>query len=146
MAADDDDWAWYEAERLHRAAADGNVEEMARLVDAGAAVHPYDDLSRTPLHYAAEEGHCQAAAWLLAHGADINANDYDKIGETPLSLAVQRSHPAMVALLLRRGADPDIDGWMGLTARMRAARQNDAASSSIRALIADYAPHVNTAR
>jgi len=101
VAADEDsDWAWYEAERLHRAAADGNVDEMARLIDAGADVHPYDELSRAPLHYAAEEGHCEAAAWLLAHGADVNANEVDKIGETPLSLAIQRSHPDMVELLL----------------------------------------------
>lgn len=82
--ADDDDWAWYEAERLH---------------------------------HAAEADHCELATWLVARGADVNANEYDKIGETPLSLAVPGSHPDMVELLRQRDADPDIGGWLGLTAR-----------------------------
>lgn len=143
---DDDDWAWFEAERLHRAAADGDLEEIARLIDAGADVHAYDDLSLTPLHHAAREGHCAAAARLLAHGADVNANDSDRIGETPLSEAVQGSHADMVELLLRHGANPDINGWMGLTARIRAARQKDAAGLRIQTLIADHVPYVKTLR
>jgi ankyrin repeat protein len=146
MADDDDDWAWFEAERLHRAAADGNLEEMARLVDAGAELHAYDDLSWTPLHHAARENRCEAAAWLLAHGADVNANDYDRIGKTPLSEAVQNSHVDMVELLLRHGADPDISGWMGLTARIRAGQRKGADGQYIQTLIAKYVPYVKGLR
>jgi ankyrin repeat protein len=139
---DDSDWAWYDAERLHRAAAEGNLQEMARLVDAGHALHAYDDVMCAPLHHAAEAGQCEAAEWLLARGADVNAHQEERIGETPLSLAVQNTHPEMVELLLRHGADPDIPGWMCLTARDRALQRQRPAGLRMQALIAHYAPVV----
>ena len=51
----------------------------------------FDDLGRTPLHYAVEGEHYRAAEWLLQQGANVNANDEASIGETPLALAVQRN-------------------------------------------------------
>jgi len=56
---------WFEAETLHRAAHSGDIEEMARLVEAGFSVNEFDDLSRTPLHYAVEAEDYKAAQWLL---------------------------------------------------------------------------------
>jgi ankyrin repeat protein len=105
-----------------------------------------DDMERTPLHHAAEAGQCEAAAWLLARGADVNAHQEDRIGETPLSLAVRKTHPEMIELLLRNGADPDIPGWMCITARDRALERKRPAGLRMQALIARYAPTVKPRR
>ena len=53
----DDDW--YEKERLHRAASSGDVEEIKALLEEGLPINAFDNLSRTPLHYAASEGMSQ---------------------------------------------------------------------------------------
>lgn len=137
MLADED---WYERERLHHAAADGDLAEVQRLVSERAGIAAFDDSSRTPLHHAAEQGHCEVARWLLAHGADVNAHDEKTIGETALCLAMQKSSAEMVELLLEHGADPDIRGWVGLTARMRARRRGDDDGRRIAALIDKYRP------
>lgn len=47
----------YETEQLHRAAQDGNIDEVARLIREGFKVNKFDTLSRTPLHYAVEKEH-----------------------------------------------------------------------------------------
>jgi hypothetical protein len=41
----------------------------------------------------------------------------------------------MVELLLRHGANPDISGWMGFTARVRAQRRTDEDGKEISAVI-----------
>lgn len=87
---------WFEAERLHRAAADGDVPQMASLVRTGFNVNEFDDLSRTPLHYAVEGEHYLAVQWLLDNGADVNISDEKMIGETALCFAVQGNYPEMV--------------------------------------------------
>ena len=127
---------WYEAEQLHRAAGAGDIPEMEKLAAAGFDVNMFDDTGRTPLHFAVEGEHYRAAEWLLMHGADVNSHDENMIGETPLCFAVQRDYPELVELLLRHGADPDIAGWMGNTARMRAQRRKDAEGRKIADLIA----------
>lgn len=138
---DHNDDALFERERLHRAAAEGNRDEMHRLLAAdGHALSTFDDLGRTPLHYAVEGDHYRAAEWLIQQGAVVNAHDEPTIGETPLCLAVRRGYPEMVELLLAHGADPDITGWMGHTARMRAERRQDEDGKAIAALLQRYRP------
>jgi ankyrin repeat protein len=139
LALDDD---WFEQERLHRAAAEGDIDEMQRLVAAGYDLHKFDDLQYTPLHYAVAEDRYKAAQWLIEAGSGIDANDEEMIGETPLCIAAQRDYPEMVELLLRHGADPDITGWMGNTARSRADRRKDEEGRQIAALIRRYRPVV----
>ena len=92
-------------------------------------------MRHTPLHHAAELGHCTVAQWLLENGADVNAHDERMIDETALCLAAKGNSPEVVELLLRHGADPDIPGWVGLTARMRAQRRTDDTGRTIAALI-----------
>ena len=84
------------------------------------------------LHRAVLGGQYDAVQVLLRQGADVNANDDARIGETPLALAVRGDHGGLVRLLLESGADPDINGWMGLTARIRANRRTDAVGREIR--------------
>jgi ankyrin repeat protein len=137
MPSNDD---WYEQERLHRAADEGDLLEMKKLVSIGLDVNLFDDLARTPLHYAVQAGHYKAAQWLLDNKAGVNANDEKKIGETPLCFAVQGDYPEMVELLLQQGADPDITGWMGLSARMRAQNRTGILRQQLIALIDRYKP------
>lgn len=126
---------WFQAERLHRAASNGDLEEISRLVNDGFDINAFDDLSRAPLHCAVEESQYNAAQLLLNLGADVDRNEEDKIGETPLNIAVQGEHPEIVTLLLDHGANPDKPGWMGQTARFRAGRRTDDAGLLISAII-----------
>jgi ankyrin repeat protein len=131
---------WYEAERLHRAAETGDIQEIERLLLSEYDVNLFDDMGYTPLHRAVVGGQSEAADVLLQHGALVNANDDATIGETPLALAVQGESVELVRLLLESGADPDLAGWMGLTARDRACRRADAAGQEIRNVLADHSP------
>ena len=60
-----------------------------------------DELDRTPLCIAAEEGNDAIAGILLSAGADANAECYD---ETPLSSAARRGNLSLVRLLVAHGA------------------------------------------
>lgn len=131
---------WYEAERLHRAAENGDIQEIERLLLLGYDVNLFDDMGHTPMHRAIVGRQSKVVDVLLRHGALVNANDDATIGETALALAVQGEHVGLVRLLLESGADPDIPGWMGLTARDRACRRADAVGQEIRNVLADYPP------
>ncbi len=59
----------------------------------------------TPLHQAAQLSHLHAAAFLLDHGADLEAlSEDDEEGMTPLEMACLAGHKAMVKLLIEHGA------------------------------------------
>jgi ankyrin repeat protein len=106
---------WFEAEKLHRAAQEGDMAEMAALVNAGCKLSEFDDLSKTPLHYAVEGEHYKAAEWLLKMGAEVDAHQEELIGETALCQAARQNYPELVELLLKYGANPDLPGWMQIT-------------------------------
>lgn len=131
---------WFEAERLHRAAEHGHIQEIERLILSGYDVNLFDDMGHTPLHRAVLGGQYETVQVLLRHAADVNANDDATIGETPLALAVQGEHAGLVGLLLESGADPDISGWMGLTARHRADCRTDAVGRAICETLTQYRP------
>lgn len=59
-----------------------------------------DELQRTPLHLAGRFGFVEAATWLIANGADVNAKAYN--GFTPLHYT---PHPEIVKLLIQAKAD-----------------------------------------
>ncbi len=56
----------------------------------------------TPLHAAAEEGHADVVAFLLANKADIEAKERN--GYTPLTQAGWREHWDAAGILLKAGA------------------------------------------
>jgi ankyrin repeat protein len=106
----------FDADRLHAAAQDGDLDEVRRLLAEGLDVNAFDEISMTPLHYAAEHEHLEVCRCLIGAGANVNAHEEAKIGDTPLRLVAARCSLALAALLIEAGADPTIPGWMQLTA------------------------------
>ena len=78
-----------------------------------------------PLHKVAIWGDVDAAAVLLAHGAEINAAGED--GDTPLHRAFMAkvNKVKMIKFLLSRGADPDVRNRYGESPRDEATSLND---------------------
>jgi ankyrin repeat protein len=131
---------WFEAEQLILAASDGDLAEVQKLHAAGFDLDLMDELSKAAVHHAAENGHYKVAHWLLQNGASVDLHDEEMIGETPLNLAARKNYPEMVELLLGHGANPDVNGWMGFTARIRAQARRDEDGLRIAALIEKYKP------
>lgn len=57
---------------------------------------------RTPLSWAARNGHEMVVKVLVENGAEFESKDNG--GQTPLSLAAENGHEAVVGLLLEKGA------------------------------------------
>src|SRR4051812_10339986 len=106
----------FEREQLHFAAQDGDVAEVKRFLKEGYQANLFDELGKTPLHYAAIRGHLEVMYVLLAAGADVNANDERVIGNTPLREVAGTCSFEVANILVDAGADPTIPGWMHLTA------------------------------
>ena len=87
---------------IHRAAEFDYLGRLKVLLQEDPALVSSRDYlyRRTPLHWAANNGHRQAVEMLLAHGADLSAQD--KNGETPLDRAEAMGHPDLIELLRRR--------------------------------------------
>ena len=112
-----------DGEELRSAAQSGDLAAVVDLVSRGHAIDDFDDLGRTPLHYAVVHGHLDVVAFLLHAGADVNAHDERRIGDTPLGEAAATCSLEMAALLVEAGADPTIPGWMQLTALDKSCRR-----------------------
>lgn len=70
-----------------------------------------DELDRSKLHYAANNGSSLLVLKLINDGIDINAQD--AIGFTPLHFASQNSHFAIIDLLLEYNANPNLHDKQG---------------------------------
>ena len=60
---------------LHFSCKHGHVSTTALLARAGASWHSRTKADKTPLHYAAQNGHQEIVAFLLKLDAEINAVD-----------------------------------------------------------------------
>ena len=80
---------------------------------------------RTALHDAVLRHDLDIIAWLLKHGADVEAKD--QYGSTPLHWAAQEGHMATAELLLKRGADITAKDKHGSTPLHRARSRTSAA-------------------
>jgi hypothetical protein len=86
---------------LHLAAYFGLSEAMIALLKHGHEPDSKDSYDRTPLSYAAENGH-EAVVKLLLAKDGVNLNYMDQFDETPLLFAVENGHEAVVKLLLAK--------------------------------------------
>ena len=90
---------------FHRAARNGNLEELRRLLREGADVDSRNNRGETALHIASIWGRVEAVRELLSgHGRAANANLQEGVdGLTPLHMAVHCGHAAVVRALIREG-------------------------------------------
>ncbi len=109
----------YASDDLHKAAHDGNVEQVKAIL----ATHPdpdaRDSFGGTALHAAMFQKDMEIVRLLLDYGMDVNAIG-PKNGYTPLHDAVWGNNPEAAKLLLARGADRTIRNKSGQTALEKA--------------------------
>jgi ankyrin repeat protein len=129
-------------EGLHRAAQDGNVDDIRRLAKAGAALNARDANGRTPAHVAAFASQDEALRALAEAGADMNALD-DQVYDV-VTIAAVADDLGLRSLAIRLGNEPGLttSPWRG-TALIAAAHLGHV--EVVRRLIAAGAPldHVN---
>jgi ankyrin repeat protein len=75
---------------------DGNYEVAQLFVERGFDINHCDE--RTALHAFASHEDSRGVAWLLEHGADVDAQDME--GNTPLMVAARRNSGSKVLRLL----------------------------------------------
>ena len=92
--------------RLLKAASRGALDEMQRLMDAGAKADAVLVGDGSPLIAASGAGNVPAMELLIGAGADVNRG-VDGDG-SPLIAAARKGHPDAVRLLLGRGAAIDL--------------------------------------
>lgn len=97
---------------LHKAVNNGLEPVAIALIESGISLNEYDDLGRTPLHYAISNQNKSMTQLLLKAGADPDKRMWFE-GETPAHLALKFNNQEMVHLLTRFGADlnkPNVSG------------------------------------
>ncbi|XP_045135337.1 adhesion G protein-coupled receptor E3-like isoform X3 [Portunus trituberculatus] len=92
----------------------GQVENVQRLLHAGANTDIRDSLGWTPLHNAANAGQYELVQLLLNHQADPDSREPLQ-ERSPLHLAAYSGYQAIVLLLLDAGASIDLRDVHGQT-------------------------------
>jgi ankyrin repeat protein len=101
----------------------GLRESVSTLLDKNANVESKDMEHRTPLSWAAENGHEAVVKLLLDKNADVESKDV-RYGQTPLSWAAEKGHKGVVKLLLDKNSDVESkDDSYGQTPLSWAARK-----------------------
>ena len=111
------------ADPIHDAAKGNDVGKIKTLLNASpGAIKATDPFGRSPLGVAAHNGGKEAAAALIAAGADLNFRD--NFLQTPIFWALLNGHTDLVELLLEKKADPNAKSRAGDTP-LKLARKQD---------------------
>ena len=86
---------------IYEAAEEGQIEEVKKLLPAGADVNANAKWERTPLHAAAKTGQKDIIELLIVAGANVNAKDFEN--KTPLDEAIQLKRTETADLLRKHG-------------------------------------------
>lgn len=111
-----------------RAAKEGDVRTLDRMLRAGYDIDKRDGFSQTALMRAAHAGQSETVGWLIQHGAALDHTA--KFGLSALMLSVIAGRPQIARLLAKAGADKTLKGtgapgFDGKTAADLAAERGD---------------------
>lgn len=108
-------------EELHKAAWEGNVEEMEDLLQRGYNINEaHHSREWAPIHWAAAAGKADMVEFLLDHGANIEQKSNTK--ETAFLIAARKGHINVINVLDRRGANKSAFNNKGETALILAVK------------------------
>jgi ankyrin repeat protein len=100
-------WPYHEFSQvsaIHVAAYTGLTCYILHLIDRGEIIDGKDDSGRTPLSYAAGQGHADVVQLLFDHGADLDSDD--NTGLKPLHFAATKDRYTVARILLANGVSP----------------------------------------
>lgn len=100
--------------RLSKAAFDGDIAELERLLASGAELNHQVGEGVTALIMASQNAHRTIVEALLVKGAAVDVQFED--GATALTIASYKGHTKIVATLLSKGADTELQVEDGSTA------------------------------
>jgi ankyrin repeat protein len=112
-------WARADAAGLVRAAEDGDLSALRRLLEAGVPVDARDTRGRTALLAATHANRIDAARLLIERGADVNAKD--EMQDSPFLYAGAAGRLEILRMTLGAGADLGSTNRYGGTALIPAA-------------------------
>lgn len=123
----DDLHAKLDTSEVHEAAREGNVKELASILQADPPQAKLrDKYELTPLHWASDRGQAAAARLLLEQGqADVNAVEKRVFRRTPLHFAALSGSSETVRVLLDFHANVNSKDYRGWTPAHSAAYAGD---------------------
>ena len=126
---------------LAEAAARGDLAQVRRLVEAGAAIEQRDARGRTPVLAATAGNHLEVVRYLVQRGADVNAQDGQR--DSAFLLAGAEGFTEIVRIALAAGADLKSTNRYGGTALIPAAHHGHVETVRLLLTTAIDVDHVN---
>ncbi len=81
----------------------GQVNDLAKLLNAVPSIDAVDEHGRSGLLFATQEGNTKSLVWLITHGANVNLAD--KFGNSAIFSAIDKGEKNIFTQLLKAGAN-----------------------------------------